>query len=1018
MKQFSLCPLKLMKIRQIAGFIRSAPVLTLAASALATAPGMIQAQDSASSSSATPALEEVLVTGTLIKRADGYVTSSPISSVSSDQIDSVGQPSLDVAIGQLPQFAAAQGQAEVGDAQVNVGFNGGQSNSDLRGLGANRSLVLLDGRRLMPSSPDGSVDLNTIPKALLENVEIVTGGGSATYGSDAIAGVVNFRLKRDFSGFQIDYQYGATTDEGDDDVKDLSVLMGSDFAEGKGHGVLAFEYATRDTVLGSARPFFSSIRQLGRPPEGIISAGSFAGGAPTIGAVNQVLAADNGGMIAGNESDPFPGSVGFNTDGSLFTQNAGPNCVQNFKGLGPKGINISDDCTRAQVALGQFFAVQVPLDKYNAFATADYELNDHVTVFGQFNFSETEAISASGSGSTKPSIPLNLPLDSPFVTGNDGLQTLLESSETEPSGPLVITKLMSAFGERTVGFDTTTWQASGGARGNIPNTSFNWEIYGSKGRSNYVNTFTGDVSLSAVNSILDGTVDFQGNEGDCVGFAWNPLGNNPVSAGCEEFAGRSLTNVNTLEQREVQATLEGPLVTLPAGEARFALGYGYRNFEFEFSPDDQFVAQDSLAFGTITPAEGDQKVNEVFAELFIPVLDDKPFVEELSLELGFRNSAYEDIGGAEATFKANVNWKATDWLRLRAGRSRAIRAPSPFDLSGPTARAEQDVGTPPAAGDPCDVRNVNRTGANGDQVEQLCQDQGIPANLLPNFTLTSSSTQAQTGSNPDLKPETAKIWTGGVVLEPALADNLGLVQLTLDYYSIEIDQAVGLLSNTDVLERCFNADGSNPNFSVDNAFCQRIDRNPSTGGISLIRSGRFNFQTIETDGIDLSFRYSLPLSFGRDSSVQFSSLFTYLNSFEIAGLFGSESLDFAGSSGFGTNSGAQFGGNISHPEWKGNTSLTFNYGPVSATGRWRFIGEMDNSDRVLNPDSLTPGVDSFSYFDFNTNVTINDRVSIGFSVTNIGDKKPPRIAGTPLTTDAALFDVIGRGFNLSSQLKF
>lgn len=985
----------------------------LAAVAALTHPAAAFSQDAASGdveSAQDEVATEIVVTGSLIARPD-YKAESPVATIGSEQIASVGQPSLDVAIGQMPQFAAGQGAAEVGDAQTNIGFSGGQSNADLRGLGINRSLVLMDGKRLMPSSPDGSIDLNSIPKILIKSVETVTGGASATYGSEAIAGVVNFRLDRRFSGLELDYQYGITS-EGDGEKHSIGVLAGGDFADDRGHALFAFEYATRDTVLGSDRPFFAGIRQLARPPEGIILPGSFGGGAPTIDAVNQLLAAIPGTTpIAG--SGNYNGSFGFNTDGTLFTTGAAPNCAQNFRGLeDQKGINISPNCTTVQVALGQFFAVQVPLDKYNAFASADYEITDNVTLFGQFNYSQTKTESISGPGSSKPSVPLIVPLDSPFVTGNAGLQSLIDSSVNPVTGPLIVTKLLSAFGNRSVRSDTDNWQALGGARGDIPSTPLTWEVHGSIGRSTVTNTFTGDVSRAAINAILDGSADSQG----CEGFAWNPFGNHPISDACAQFAGRTETNVNTLTQREVQATVQGPLFSLPAGDISFAVGADHRRFAFDFRPDSIFQTNDSLAFGTISPAGGVQKVSEVFGELFVPLLADKPFAQDLSLNLGYRYSKYNNISG-RSTWKASASWQPFDILRIRGGRSRAIRAPSPFDLFGPTSAQERDIGVPPFAGDPCDVRTVFRTGPDAAQVAQLCQAQGVPAALLPTFTLGSASTRNQDGSNPDLVPEKADSWTLGIVVTPDSGGFLGGLQASVDYYNIKIKDAVGILDNREILTRCFNSDGvSNPDFSVDNAFCRRIQRDTSTGGISLIQSGRFNFQTLKTSGIDFQLNYQFDLT--EASSLRVDTNFTWLDKFEVAGLLGSPTLDYAGSVGFGLNSGTQFGGNISHPEWKGNTALSYLNRAFTGTVRWRYLSSMKHVDEVSDPASTTPGVPSFNYFDFNASYDITDDITLGASVTNIADKKPPRIAGAPLTTDAALYDVIGRTFNASLKVKF
>ncbi|MBU6445340.1 MAG: TonB-dependent receptor [Alphaproteobacteria bacterium] len=959
-------------------------------------------------------MEQVVVTGSLISRPD-YNAESPISTLSSQAISAAGQPSLDVVMGQMPQFAGSQGAAEVGDAQGSVGFSGGQSLSDLRGLGANRSLVLMDGRRLMPSSPDGSIDLNTIPKAMIQSVEVVTGGASATYGSDAVAGVVNFKLKNHFSGLELDVQHGATTRD-DGATNDISALIGGDFAGTKGHAVLALEYSDRAAVAGSSRPFFANIRQLARPPEGIIAPGSWGGGAPTIAAVNNVLSGYSGTTpISG--SGNYLGAIGINTDGSMFTMGAAPNCAQNYKGLGTyKGANISPNCANAEVALGQYFAVQVPLHKYNAFATADYNVGEHVTVYGQFNFSESSALDQTGPGSTKPSVPLIVPLNSPFVTGNAALQTLLGSFGTPTTGPLVLTKLMTAFGNRVETYTYDVWQATGGAKGDIPGTSLTWDVYASYGRSLFTNVAAGDVSLSAVNSILNGTANYQGNTGNCVGYAWNPLGNNPVSAGCMEYAGRTDHSTNTLTQWLFQGTVQGPLFTLPAGDVRFAAGADYRKANFDYQPDSVLALNDTLAYGQITPAGGTQKVAEFFGELLVPVLTNQPFAEELSLDLGYRYSKYDTFSG-KSTWKADVSWQPIDQVRFRGGYSVAIRAPSLYDLYGPSITQEVSIGVTPSAGDPCDVNSVFRTGANGAKVAQLCQAQGVPAALVPGFTYGSASAPNRNGSNAALQPETAHTWSIGMVFTPSEDGPLSGFKASVDYYNIEVANAIGQLGNTDILTRCFNADGvSNPSYTVNNAYCQRITRDPATGSIKLIQSGQFNFQTLTLDGIDTQLGYSLPITDA--SSLSVDTVISYLNSYKVAGLLGSPTLDYAGSIGFGLDSGTQFGGDISHPHWKANTAFTYAYGPFSGTLRWRFIGPMVHADLVANPKATTPGVPAYHYFDFDAHYKINDNFTLGAGINNIFDKGPPFVSAASLTTDASTYDVIGRSYHVSLQAKF
>ena len=960
-------------------------------------------------------MADIIVTGSRIGRRD-YQSNSPISTIGGAALATSGQPSLDKAIGELPQFSAAQGAAEVGDVQGGIGFSGGQSNGDLRGLGANRSLTLLDGRRLMPSAPDGSIDLNTIPTLLIENVEVITGGASATYGSDAIAGVVNFKLRHNFSGLEISTQLGGAT-EGDGRTGQVGAIIGGNFGDKRGNAVFAFEYSDRAAVTGANRPFFRDIRQLNRPPEGEILAGNFgSSGAPTIAAVNAVLAGYPGTTpIAGTGA--YRGAIGVNSDQSIFTTLATPNCVQNYRGLGAiPGLNISSNCTQVQVALGNYFDVQVPLKKYNAYAGVSYELSDEITAYFQFNYLESTARDTTGPGSTKASgrIILNVPQNSPFVTGNPRLQAILSSIAPAPTGPLKITKLLTAFGNRVETFKYDVWQAVGGLKGKIPGTELSYDIYASLGRSQFTNTGFGDVSLSRVNKILDGTADGAG----CTGFAWNALGNNAISAACLAYAGRTIHNTNTHNQTVIEGTISGALFTLPAGDLKFAVGADYRHNQFDYEPDNALIIADSIPYDAISAASGEQNVKEAFGELFVPLFKDQPFAKDLSLDLGYRYSKYDNFSG-KSTWKADLSWAPIEQLRFRGGYSIAFRAPSLLDLSGPTTIGQVNIGPLPSAGDPCATTSSLRTGANGLKVAALCVAQGVPSSAISTYTYGSVSAGGTSGANALLTPENAKTWSVGAVLDPRFSGPLfSRLQLSVDYYNISVTDAIGTLSATDILPRCFNSDGaSNPTYSLTNAYCARITRDPATGTIVNIGAGKFNFATYKVDGIDTQLAWRIGLdAFGAPpeaGSFEINSVVSYTKGYKVAGLFGSPTLNYAGSAGFGG-----VGGGISHPKWKANTSLTYVNDKFSITGRWRYIDKMVHSDVVANAAATTPGIPAYSYFDVNIAFNVAKRFMFGLGVNNLTDKTPPFISAASLTTDAATYDVIGRRWYVSGKVKF
>ena len=980
-------------------------------------------QTAESADDSQPEASEIIVTGSLITRRD-FKSESPISTIDSSAIKAAGSPSLDGVLGQMPQFAASQGASEgSGDVQGALGFAGGQSYSDLRGLGPNRSLVLLDGRRLVSSSPGGAIDLNTIPTALIENVEVITGGASAAYGSDAVAGVVNFKLKHKFSGIELDVQHGATT-RGDGATNQISGIVGGSFADGRGHAMLSFGYSDRATVRGSDRAFFTDTRELARPPEGMINAGNYGAGAPTIAAVNAVLAGYAGTTpIAG--SGTFNGSIGVNTDGTIFTTKAAPNCVQNYKGLGTvTGVNIGNGdrdsrCYKVQVALGQLFAVQVPLTKYNVFANADYDLGDHVTTYAQFNFMESSAIDQTGPGSTKEAgaLTLSVPLTNPFISGNAALMSILNSG-TPATGNLKVTALLAPFGNRVETFKYDVWQAVFGLKGDIPGTSLKWDVYGSLGHTQFVNNTSGDASKSAIATILNGTANYTGNKGTCIGYAWNPLGNHPLSAGCLEYAGRTDHNINTQTQKIVQATLQGSLLKLPAGDLSFALGADYRETSFKYQPDNAFITNDSLPFGSISAASGKQKVKEVFGELLVPIFADQPFAKELSLDLGYRYSKYDTFAG-QSTWKADLSWAPIEQIRFRGGYSRAIRAPSLGDLFGPTTNTQLNIGNAPTAGDPCDVGSTFRTGANGASVKTLCLAQGVPSALINSYTYGSPSVQGTDGSNALLTPEKANTWSVGVVIAPKSSSPMFRnFQFSVDYYNINISDAIGSLSLTSILPRCYNSDGvSNPTYSANNAYCQRIQRDAATGTIVSSQQGLFNFAKYTVSGIDTQINWS----FGLDAlgmspgagKLSLNSVISYLKDYKVTGLFGSPTLNYAGSVGFDNGSG-----DISHPKWKANTALTYSNGGFAGTLRWRYIGSMIHVDRVVNPLATTAGVAAFSYFDFDARYAFNEHFSIGAGVTNLTDKAPPYVSAASLRTDPALYDIIGRTWFVSAKVKF
>ncbi len=982
--------------------LSGASVLVMAVGAAAHAQSV--AADSTGGS--TPqAVSEIVVTGSRISRSD-LKAESPISTLSSATIAASGQPSLDRVIGEMPQFEAAQGAAEVGDVQGSIGFGGGASYSDLRGIGRNRSLVLMDGRRLMPSTPDGSIDLNTIPMSMIDSVEVITGGASTAYGSDAVAGVANFKLRQNFSGLQMSAQHGAST-RGDGATNEVSALLGGDFDDSKGHAMLDFEYSDRAAVAGSQRSFFTqpTVRFLGRPPEGIVFAGGWGAGAtaPSIAAVNSVLAGYSGTTpIPGTGA--YNGAIGVNTDQSLYTSANPGSCAQNYKGVGAKlGAIINPGCTTAGVVLGNYFAVQVPLTKYNFFGKADYEFNEHVTGYAQFNFSDSTALDQTSPGSSKTSAAasqvLRIPVSNPYVQANPALMSLLNSAYggAPPAGSsFYYSKLLYGWGDRVQDFHYTVWQALAGLKGDIPGTQFTWDLYGSYGSSSYTGQAHNDISITGINNIL-------ANEG-VSGCNWNPFGNQTVSTACLNYAGRTDNTTDALTSKDFEFSIQGPVFNLPAGPVKVALGADYRQSQYHYQPDSLFVSGDSLAYGSDTPSHGEQDAKELFVETLVPVLSDHPFAKDVSLDLAYRYSKYNSFAG-QSTWKADGSWTVVDGLRLRGGYSVAIRAPSLADLFVGQSVSNQNV-----TSDPCDIQSSFRTGANAAKVQALCAAQAAAAGSA-SYTYNGGvvSIPIQSGGNSLLRPETANTWSVGAVVSPVHALNIAV-----DYYNINIAGAIASLSPNQILSDCYGP-AANPTFSPANSFCGRVQRDPSTGTISLLTSGTFNFNTIKLDGIDTQVDYhfdlsalGLPDNAGR---ISVGTVISYLNHFVVTPSDGTGPVDYAGkvTDALVTSDGENL---YTHPHWKVNSALTYERGPFAGTLRWRYIGSMANLDL---PGA---GVPAMNYFDIDGHYAFTKRLTVSAGINNLADQSPPFISTLELRTDAATYDVIGRTWYIAAKVRF
>lgn len=963
------------------------------------------------------AVEAVVVTGSRIARQD-YVANSPIQTVGAAAIEATGQVTVEKALSQMPQFTGSFGQGNTGS--TSTGLNGGQSYASLRGLGAKRTLILLDGRRLQPSNPDGSVDLNIIPEALIENVEVITGGASTAYGSDATAGVVNFKLKRSFEGLSADAQYGIS-EKGDAESFRFSITGGSAFAEGKGRAVLSFDYTNRDRALQSARDYYifrTSAPGLSTIPQGTVL---FGANLPTLAAVNSLFQGTYGtAALTGNSAGRYTGQIGFNTDQTLFSTSGVP--VLNFRDPQTDNayiVNANASGTSQQVNFGyNGSSMQSDLDRYAVFAKVDYDLTDTLKFFSQFTFTDYTSVGVSNPTLASNVYGLTVPVTNPFIP-ND-FKAILASRPT-PNASFTFYKALDILGPRVQKYSYDVFQFTNGLSGETGFKDWTWDGYVSFSRAKFDNEQTGGASASAISRLLNSPT---GGTEYCAG-GWNPFGNLTPSNECVRYMSRRTLNQNSLEQRMVELNVSGSLFDLPAGTIKFAAGTDYRSNEYTFKPDSQLNQPDGtsdiLGYSVLRDASGSVDTYEVYGELLVPIVKDLPFVEEFNLDLGYRYSDYSSVGGVQ-TYKADFDWKIIDPIRLRGGYNRAIRAPSVGELYAPVSTGSVAIGTASSTttnGDPCDVRSSYRTGANAAAVRSLCLAQGVPTAIIDSYQLGTAQVFALTGGNPDLQEETADTYSFGAVLRsPFETPLLSRLTASIDWYDIKVKDAIGSLSIVNAFQFCFNSGGANPSYDPSNYYCSLLTRNSASGVPTNPVQPLLNLGQFQTTGVDVQVDWNFDFADTALSmipgSLSVNVALGYTDKFKIQSLPGAAVYDYVGTIGTGVESTA----GTAHPKWKSVTSTTYTWGPASLGLRWRWIDAMDNSAKVVTPTSTSRGVVAYNAFDLNGRVKLPWDTDLRFGVNNLFDKAPPQVGDTEGNYDAQNYDVLGRSYYLGVRKRF
>ena len=939
-------------------------------------------------------LEEITVTGTRIARQD-YQSASPISTVNADLFQQTGSPTIETTLNALPQFVPAI------TTTSNNPSNGGQANVALRGLDTTRTLVLLDGRRIVPSNATGVVDLNLIPASIIENVEVITGGASAVYGSDAIAGVVNIKT-RDFVGLELTTNYGLTSED-DGQTIDVGITGGLESADGRGYAFGTINWADREEILQGDRPFSEvaldwdgdSFEPVG---SSTIRQGRWAAissNLPSQTALDAYFAAQDPTYVPGTAE---PGhNFGFNPDGSLF--DTAP--VVNFTGDPNEPLQ---PVNPAQYTYN--FAppnyLQLPLERTSFFGRAGFNLSEDTEIYTQVMWADYQADQALA---PTPMTGVYVRPDNPNIPAD---VAALLATRPDPTAPFNFEKRLEEAGPRIASNNYEVVQVLAGMTGSVPFAfaeDWNWDVYGSWGNVENVELQQGNVSRTALEELT--LADDHG--ASLCGEAINPFGINSVQPACAEYITRGAVNNTTVRQIVGEAFVTGPAFEMPAGEVQVAAGVMYKQDEVAFLPDPTLTATstdplfgnertDIVGFNAQDVVRGDTSSREIYVETSLPLLSDMPAIQALDLTLGYR-FADHSTAGTMSSYKAEGIWDITEMLTVRGGYQRAVRAPNIDELFTPAT-----INFPPVGlGDPCSNNfsdpDGNVVGAQDDPAARaLCAAQGIPEATIDSFIFSNTQFQGLAGGNPDLSEETADTYTLGLVFQPADGPLDGL-QASVDYYSIEIEDAINAIDADVFVERCFDR-RFNPELSNDNFYCAFFDRLPGTNTITNALEVDTNIAAFEVEGIDLQVDYSMDAGPGELRGKWVS---TYLMSWKDATVQGEPLTENAGTASSGFDA---------LPEWKWMASVGYTWEGFDGDLRWRHIDEMtDFSFPTFNLDAV-------DYLDLTFGYTFTDTLAglrLRAGVTNLTDEDPVIYPSQQqANTDPSTYDILGRRYFVSA----
>lgn len=961
------------------------------------------AQDDVSDEMIEQAMErsfegEVTVTGSLIPRAD-LTALSPVSVMEvPTELTYSGTVRIEDLVRTMPQAFAGQNSTVANGAS-------GTATISLRRLGSYRTLVLMNGRRLPPGDASGvyAPDLNVIPAPLIKRVDVLTGGASTVYGSDAMAGVVNFIMDTDFEGVRGGLQYSGyyhdnnnklaqqiNEDRGfdfpsgttfDGDAVNANIALGGKFADGKGHAAVYVDYRKIDELTKGSRDYLNCA----------------------------VWATDDGPICGGSSTTPYGSFIAYNADGSF---NGTYRVGWQADGTGNGHEFVPRVGSRDVFNYGPFNHVQRPDEKWNAGAFANYEINEHFDVYMEVmymnNYTDAQ-IAPSGNFYRTSAVNCDNPLLS-----QQQYDTICAAGGYGPTdfAEVYIGRRNVEGAPRSNALGHTNIRMLAGVRGEI-NDEWKYDFYWMHGQNDSQDSYNNDLSVERIGNALDVIEDPDTGEivcrsgGDCV--PWNIFQEGAVTQEAIDYISTVAVMYGNTELEVFNLTFtsdwENYGFALPSASEglQMAIGAEYREEHMRNMPDQIYRTGDAAGFGGATEViNGTLNVKEAFLEVLLPLVQDATGFQDLSLELGYRYSDYSTSGDVN-TYKAQLSWAINESWRIRGGYNRAIRAanifelfrPQGFNLGGSTDICAGD--SPTATFEQC-----ARTGVTAAQYGN------IPLNPAGQYNTLE-------GGNPLLDPEAADTLTAGIVWTP---ESIRGLSITLDYYNIDITEAIGVLGADSLIQTCAQ--------TGDPELCSLINRD-RLGSLWVTQDGftETTFQNIGdlvAEGIDLNASYLMGL--GDAGYLALDLMGTYMLADEFTNPL--TSFDCVGYFGFQCGDPAS--------EWRHRFRATWETAfNLNLSLLWRYLGAVDNDDLSSDPDIGNPGnialweandiatIDAYNWIDLAASYAFNNGIKLTLGINNVFDEEPPLApdyADDPNLNTYGNWDPLGRYVYGSIQFNF